>query len=71
MSETTKEKCEICNENNVGMDFDAMAPSGASWSPEVSDAPPLFKANICLDCFGKEIDDAHVVLAVVKARKET
>ena len=71
MTTETKEKCEICNKNEANMDFNCAPPPGVSWSAKVSDNPRMFTAMVCLDCFGREIDDMHVVVAVVKSRGST
>jgi len=63
-------KCEMCGENDSEMDFNYALPFPHTFTPEVSDNPNLFSADICLDCYGSVLSDAHIVIAVINKRKE-
>jgi len=63
-------KCEMCGENDSEMDFNYALPFPHTFTSEVSDNPNLFSADICLDCYGSVLSDAHIVIAVANKRKE-
>jgi hypothetical protein len=51
------QKCELCQQNPVGMEFNTPTPAG------------MFSAGICFPCWAKYPDDRSVVTAILRIRK--
>jgi len=62
-------KCEVCLKNDSEMVFTYILPAPYEFTPEISNDPNILNANICFDCFGSALSDAHIVIAVANNRK--
>lgn len=54
----TKEKCELCKENNSEMDFTAITAIG------------IMSASICLSCWEEYPEDYEVLRKLLRKRKD-